>query len=517
MAGEQLNSCFKALDNAETDEDILVALTILPRILQPADADNVKRAFSHIPWKFIHRMMISPITDGLMQIIAIRIWTCFCTKEFGKKSKLLKRIKPASNLLNSNIELEIKELVLRALIDLIQEEEAAVYYEPAVLENIGQISTTLPELYLHFVQFCIPKFETGLFIAPLSHLLQSDHKFKFQTVPVLIAIWANPNIDIDQASKALPELKSTIKAIMASKLTKDVSEQILVLLALIATHFKEFIYPNIFGELDQKMQESKVLSDTQLLVMATHVTGAEIRVTLDATTSNLQMNDFEALPLLYSFLETDMFQESQDINMLDNLATVFSLKTYSRFTSEESSVSTEEATRLVPLVVFMLQHRLSCIDENPIDFMDGILNMITSDPMILEEFNSLNGYIPLIDSFVQDKANKTNLAGLLMNIIVSSNISMLQMEPLVGLQKKLEAIIKQENDLYCLSVNVLNYLFITRSSKKLQESATIPIGEIVAFVSKRNELPEGSGELWYLNVSGKLISNLSAFTNGHCS
>ncbi|KAJ3251591.1 hypothetical protein HK103_002235 [Boothiomyces macroporosus] len=544
MTANQLDSCFNALDNAETDEDILVALTILPRVLDPTDASNVKRAFSHIPWKFIHRMMISPITDGLMQTIAVRIWTCFCTEEFSKKSKLLKRIKPASKLLRSSLDLEIKILIMRSLIDLLQESVAIEFYDSEVLENVGSQATVISELFLHFAQSAILVMEPGLFVSPLSLLLYSDSKFKFRSIPILIALFANPNLNLGIVNKGLPILKSSIKSILASKLPKEITEQVLVLISIISTHFKDFIHPNTFTELDISMQdmgvgEKKSLSDTQLLLMCTHLIGAEARVILDSTTEDLQKDELETLPLFYSFLENiitflvsdeckleesllksiqkALFEtfisiaaflsdrwDSQDIKVLDNMATMYSIKTYSYFTAEESSVSTEEVTRLVPLVVFLLENKLESLNEDPLDVLDGILNIITADPLILEEFNSLDGYIPLIDNFVDGKCNTRNAIGILMNFVVSSNLTLLSVDPLAKLQNRLEELVKQANDLPFMSMIVLTYLFVSRSSQKLS-GTSVPIDEIVEYICKRNQIHDESAELWYLCVSGKFI------------
>ncbi|KAJ3325025.1 hypothetical protein HDV06_005614 [Boothiomyces sp. JEL0866] len=547
MTLDQLDSCFRALDNAETDEDILVALTILPRVLQPTDTANIKNAFAHIPWKFIHRMMISPITDGLMQTIAVRIWTSFCCPEFSKKSKLLKRIKPASQLLQSLLDLEIKKIIMHSLIDLVQENEALSYYEPAVFENINSQACVFPELYLHFVQSAIQFVEPGQFIAPLSLILHRDSKLKFQTIPTLIGIFTHPMLDKKVGHSGLPVLKSSIKSILASKLTKDISEKVLILVSLITTHYKDFIHPNTFSTLDNSLEdltigEKKTLSDTQLLVMTTHLAGAEARVVLDSTTTDLKSDELEALPLYYSLLENiigflvsdkcmldesilksiqkalfetfisiaaflsdrwDMYQESLDIKMIDNLATVFSLKTYSYFTAEESSVSTDEVSRLVPLVIFVLEHKLESIEENAVDYLDGILNIITADPLVLEDFNSLNGYIPVINQFVEGKCIRKNVIGILMNFVVSSDLKVIAVEPLQKLQDKLEELIKEERDLYYKSMLMLTYLFVTRSSDKLQSSANFPAKEIASYICQRKLVTEEAVELWYLSVSGK--------------
>lgn len=54
----QLDQCFGLLSSSR-DEDKFVGLMLLPKILDPADTVAVERAFDAVPWKFIHRLLIS--------------------------------------------------------------------------------------------------------------------------------------------------------------------------------------------------------------------------------------------------------------------------------------------------------------------------------------------------------------------------------------------------------------------------------------------------------------------------
>lgn len=178
--------------------------------------------------------------------------------------------------------------------------------------------------------------------------------------------------------------KQTCKEMLASKLSKVTIENLIALTALLSSN-AQFLKISIHEQENIKTK----LTDEKFLVMVTHLVCAELRVALDSSDINdgrLQLH-YSLLENIIRFLVTngkvlaqtvlgsirkamaetylavadflserlDMFQDTKDLDVIDNFATVCSFRAYCVWTSEETSVSIEELDRLTPLFVEILQ------------------------------------------------------------------------------------------------------------------------------------------------------------------
>lgn len=131
------------MDNASTDEELMVALTLLPRLLNPENKQEMELSFSHIPWSFVSRLLKA--TEKQLNCIGISIWCGFCEAPFYKHKKYMKRLLPVTALL-SRTDRQLQENILRCISTLVK---GGIPLEMDVWENIVSIEDH--ELFLEFL------------------------------------------------------------------------------------------------------------------------------------------------------------------------------------------------------------------------------------------------------------------------------------------------------------------------------------------------------------------------------
>jgi hypothetical protein len=272
-------------------------------------------------------------------------------------------------------------------------------------------------------------------------------------------------------------------------------------------------------------------------------------VILDSTTKTLEKFDNELLPLYYSLLESiiggmidesfkleyselasvrtamaetylavaaflaerwDMYLETSNLQVLDNITTIFSMGSYSNWVAEENSVDVEELERLTPLVITICQKkylklsRFECIDFDPFELCQEILPLLTADPESSKLFMQESGDVMVIDKIkdITDHSVLLTLYAVLLNIVVSSDSTTLEMKHSVYgvIMPQLISTIESKVDLVVKAHAIVLFLFLYRSSRKYKKDK-VPIDAIFEFISKRKKkFPSAANELWYLIV-----------------
>jgi hypothetical protein len=59
MVSQELENCIIQLRNATKDEEIMIGLTLLPRLLHSNDQASMEYVYANIPWGFVHRLMLT--------------------------------------------------------------------------------------------------------------------------------------------------------------------------------------------------------------------------------------------------------------------------------------------------------------------------------------------------------------------------------------------------------------------------------------------------------------------------
>lgn len=495
IENEDLENCLEKLQDASNDEELMVQLTLLPRILDPTNQQEMEKAYSSIPWSFVHRLLITPIgKDSLMQTIAIHIWSGFATKPFSSHSKFLKRLQPVSKLLLANIAQEEKYLILSTIMKVVLETENWQCLSRDILVNLSCVSGTILESsMLDFLPHLIEKADSStrqllpeIFLGFVSRILLHDDAIKFRGLEVAIQLLSLDN-DCTVGNQVLSQFKSACKSILRSKLSKTYTEQVLILCSLLsikAPFLKvkgEDLSENLKGKLN--ISATKSMTDNQIVTMLTHLACAEVRVILDSTTPDLEPESNEFLPLYYSLLENiikslinddlvdlqhkelesirkalyetflavaaflserwvalanqDIFQDTREIKVLDNLTTIFSLGAYSNWVAEESAIPIEQIECLTPLVIEMCKTDFKSMNVDTFELCHELLGLITSEPSCLDLFMEQGGEVLLVNRFIttQSSDTKLSLASVVMNIIVSSDG--MKLEQKVSLYSKL--------------------------------------------------------------------------------
>jgi hypothetical protein len=393
-----LESAVITLQEAKTDEEIMVGLTLLPRYLDEKDPLVMETAFANIPWSFIHRLLIRPPNsqDSLMQRLGVHIWTSFCLDPFIQHSKFLKRLEPILDLLHSDVELDIKVEIVQHIIKLLLlRKNSHPFSEKQWSKLLGVSEMGIQELLLPFLEHFLSMTEDKELIAvvgtiavkSLSRWIQVTNAFQIQVLTSLLNICSIvPNVKMDTDSVIL--YKVAIKKLLSGKVNSQVVQKTLVLCSFLSksNRLLKVKSPSAL----QTPKGSVNVTDSKFLVIVTHLAAAEIRVTLDSTNEALRSQDNEMLPMFYSLVEDivetlveekvkldhselssvrtalaetflavgaylaerwDLYVDTSNLGILDNITTIFSLGAYSKWIAEESTVSGEELERLTPLVV----------------------------------------------------------------------------------------------------------------------------------------------------------------------
>jgi hypothetical protein len=110
----QLDQVLSQLEEAETDEQHLVALTMLPRILTHDNPKDMIKAANAIPWKFINRLLTTRDDGMMMPTIGLDIWSFFT--QISHIPQILKRIPTCISLVKDMP--ESCQPVLQSLVEL---------------------------------------------------------------------------------------------------------------------------------------------------------------------------------------------------------------------------------------------------------------------------------------------------------------------------------------------------------------------------------------------------------------
>jgi hypothetical protein len=396
----EFQTAITTLQEAKTDEEIMVGLTLLPRYLDEKDSLSMETAFANIPWSFIHRLLIQPPNghDSLMQRLGVHIWTSFCMEPFIQQSKFLKRLEPMLELLHSDVDLDIKKEIIEHIIKFMQlKKSAAVFSEKQWTKLLNVPDVELQQILLPFLEHFLINLEDRewlnlvgtVALKSLSRWIQATSTFQFQIVSSLLMIFSIvPDLKLDSDSLLL--YKIAMKRILSGKVTSHLVQKTLVLCSFLSKLKR--IWKVKSPTTLQTPKGTLNVTDSKFLVIVTHLVAAEIRVTLDSTNEALASQENELLPMYYSLVEDivealveeqvklehselssvrtalaetflavgaflaerwDLYVETNNPSVLDNITTIFSLGAYSKWVSEESSVPIEELERLTPLVVKM--------------------------------------------------------------------------------------------------------------------------------------------------------------------
>jgi Neurochondrin len=196
----RLDSVLQQLQQASTDEERLVALAILPRILRHDNQEMMLKAFDAIPWKFLNRLLISRDEGKLMAETGLHIWAAFTPLPMlQSRSELLKRI-PACARLIADVDDELKVLILRGFIELSQTiEGCASLANQGVFDALNLIlkgdNDALIALVLALLQILSDRISSSksnvnlinLFILPLANIAKcSQSAVKFQAIELAV-------------------------------------------------------------------------------------------------------------------------------------------------------------------------------------------------------------------------------------------------------------------------------------------------------------------------------------------
>jgi hypothetical protein len=228
--GVKLEECFIMLDDAKTDEDFMIALTILPSQLTNT-ADQMEKAFSHIPWKFIHRLLLSTEEEEMFQQIGVHIFTSFCQLPFIKNKKYLKRLLPLSSVLKTTNDIELQKQIMESIMKITISDPMQL--TPAIIQNIALIKN--PELLLDFITLTLQNNQEfnslSLFLSKTLLIFEID-EFKLKALDVSIMLLSSQDIEI--TTTTLVGFKNVIKQMLASKLNKSVVQKILTISSLLS-------------------------------------------------------------------------------------------------------------------------------------------------------------------------------------------------------------------------------------------------------------------------------------------
>jgi hypothetical protein len=344
-AGENLELCLDKLRNAKEDEEILFALALLPQLLDRNNVDSMTVAFESIPWKFVHRLLISrpEQADSSMQSLGVHIWTSFCIEPFYNSKAILKRMEPCSALLHQDFEDDVKCLIIETIIFIVSQREGFDGISDAVLENVGKCigGLELQKRVLEFIGFAVSFDKVCVWMLQFCiNVMKEQSELIFEALERAAAIVCCQKYDLE--SNHVLELKEMFKRLLRNKLGKSQIGHIIFICAVITEH------PSFFRQHSTVAQSRKdQLSDSQLLVMLTHLTGAEIRLSLDDSSDSFEELQMPLLPLYFDLLERIM------IALIDEIVTLNPKVLESILTSLKDTYMIVQAFLLERFVVFV--------------------------------------------------------------------------------------------------------------------------------------------------------------------
>ena len=209
------------LERATSDEEMLVALSLLPK----TDID-LEDCFGCIKWQFIHRLLIS--SDKEMSLLGLHIWTKFY--EVGRtKSKWLKRI-PAV------VKLAEREDALQILISALSEKKSWGFYTEVEFDFIASLDN---ELSLFFVETLIDMdadMDLSVFLSTCARMMLRGDSLIFHALVIAVKLLTLPTFNSDTVFKHLFIFNLACRRLLSSKLSKKNTEAALVLIALLGDH-----------------------------------------------------------------------------------------------------------------------------------------------------------------------------------------------------------------------------------------------------------------------------------------
>lgn len=460
---DQLQTCLEGLQAGKSDEERMVSLTLLPRLLTN-DEQSMLLAFECIPWKFINRLLITRDDALLMPEIALGIWSSFTPiSALQPRSELIKRIPACAKLIpEDNIEMQIN--ILRGLIDLAQAVPGRhALMTECVFDSLKFIlskekdETTSLALYIlsilsdHVVATGIQFNILDQFLISVATICKNSvSAIKFQALDVAVKLLClnqnvypfssqNKSTDLSIAASS-PLFKAALKDILRNKLNMKQRDSIMMLSGML---YQRFGLSWLTIASHDAMGKATGMSNGQLLTLIVHMTCAEIRVMLDST-ERIMRDDQRLdtlLPFCYQTLEhvvqllvtdseatmnldstllgsirnaitetflaviaflverLDFYTLEPADAIIDNSSTLLSLRAYSCYISEESEVSVQELERLIPLVIYVSNRTFKSIEIDTMMFITPLLDLITSEPELMQFYLANKGHVSVINWF----------------------------------------------------------------------------------------------------------------------
>lgn len=197
---EQLLQCLHMLSTAENDQQRLVSLTILPRLLDPANALDMRAAVESIPWRFIARLVKTRSSEDTGRLLLCKIgtgvWSGFCDQGIST-SVFLDVIPQAAQILcELDATIELKMLVMKSLLTLMASEPGLERMRDEsvlaiILDTLEKQPEQVQELMLHLLETLYDHYglslDLGQFITKIALVTKENHsalRFKFMRLAV---------------------------------------------------------------------------------------------------------------------------------------------------------------------------------------------------------------------------------------------------------------------------------------------------------------------------------------------
>jgi hypothetical protein len=437
MGADSFEACLGQLEHCQTDEEFISVLGILPKVL--TEKNQMSRVLLAIPWKFIHRAMLTKTDDYCLAIVSVTVWESFCSMpEHCANPQLQKRIPAASQLLLEPIPVETKLTILSSLVALSGSMISMKYLTiPQVLDALFAMLDSTEELItptlvvLHNIWLRLESSRSSLSLIFLPNISQMFFKhtgvLKFKAMDFL-------SILLDDISglevTELHKIKKSIADIVQSKLSRSQRESLFTILSQMfrATGIA-WLKPVLVGN---------GISQGQFVSLLVNITCAEIRVTLDVSSVDLDKPEechmisigYQILMGLVDYLtETDdalkfesnvlnsirqslgevsdailfflverwtLYLEKSDKAILSNDYTVRSLETFS-FLCEDMEQNDKDINNLVPMIIHFLEQELI-----PVEKILSLLIYISNRKSTAKRFVEGNGYSKLSQLLTED-------------------------------------------------------------------------------------------------------------------
>lgn len=468
-------TCLDLLRTADNDENLLVALTMLPRLFVSQSQETVDFVYRAVPWKFIRRLLMTP---GQMCEVGLQIWSAFVgvVNLEVERPELMKLITPAATILETNEPMETKILVLQTIISLsacqqglkyTSSTSALISFKNAFKEDTEKQILELLLINLHSI--CdydkSDKINVMLhFILPLAKLCAAKNDtIKFKAIDLAIKVLCfDVNVPGGMLFASCPFFETTLKQLISCKLDQAKRDSLIILCGLL---YQRLGYSWIQVS---ARSESPQISNGQLIALIVHLVCAEIRVILDQTELHIVENTriTNILPICYQTLQEivkmlvhdaeitltlditlltsvrsalnetfysvlsflverlDLYTLENDWSIIDNSTTLLSLKSFSAWIAEEEQIQNEEMGRLIPLVVTLMDSKCASTEINVWQFITPLLIAFTSEPDLTQLFTDSDGHILVIQEYSSnyscfDPALKISLTSILLNLVNS--------------------------------------------------------------------------------------------------